>query len=218
MYFESRMQAGVVLAEQLLKNYRYEDCAVLALNDGGVLVGEQIASYLHCALMLLISESIEVPGEGMSFGAVSQTGSFTFNSGWSQGEVNEYSQEFHGYLAEKKREAMQKINRLLGDGGTVDESLLKNRVVIVVSDGFHDLATMDVVFDFLKPLRIQKIVMASPIASVDIVDRIHIRADELHILDVKANYLDTDHYYTDNKIPNHEQTVERINQMILNWR
>ena len=56
MYFESRSQAGAKLAERLVEEYRYEDSAVLALTNGSVLVGEQIAWRLHCVLMLLMSD------------------------------------------------------------------------------------------------------------------------------------------------------------------
>ena len=44
MYFESRSAAGQLLAAQLVEKYRYENCAVVALSEGGVLVGEQIAA------------------------------------------------------------------------------------------------------------------------------------------------------------------------------
>ena len=113
MYFESRGHAGQLLAQQLVEKYRYEDCAVVALSDGAVLVGEQIATELHCILTMLLIEDIQVPGESMSFGGVSQSGGFTYNGMFSAGEIEEYTSEFHGYLDEKKREAFQKINRLL---------------------------------------------------------------------------------------------------------
>ena len=64
MYFESRSHAGVKLADLLLEKYRYENCAVVALTDGAVLVGEQIAWRLHCVLMMMLSEGVELPGEG----------------------------------------------------------------------------------------------------------------------------------------------------------
>jgi predicted phosphoribosyltransferase len=51
-----------MLAEKLLERYRYENCAVVALSDGGVVVGEEIAAQLHCALMMIVSESIDIPG------------------------------------------------------------------------------------------------------------------------------------------------------------
>ncbi len=218
MYFESRAHAGQVLARLLHKRYRYEDCAVIALTDGGVLVGEQIAAQLHCALTMLVTESIEVPGESVSIGAVSQGGNFTYNNEFSSGEIEEYVSEFHGYFDDKKREAFGKINRLIGDGGAIGKEMLRDRVIILVSDGFSDGAVISVALDYLKPIRIEKLVIVAPVATIPVVDKLHVVADELHILDVKENFISTNHYYDDNSIPTHEESVAKINQMILNWQ
>jgi predicted phosphoribosyltransferase len=218
MYFESRIHAGQQLAAQLFERYRYENCAVIALSDGGVLVGEQIAAQLHCVLTMLLVEDIEVPGESVSFGGVSQTCNITYNSEYPSGEINEYTSEFHGYLDDQKRQAFQRINRLLGEGGLIDYDLLRDHTIILVNDGFSDTTVLDVAMEFLKRVRINRLVIAAPVASEQAVDRLHVMADELHILDVKVNYFDTDHYYTVNQIPTHEETVEKINKIILNWR
>ena len=218
MYFESRQQAGQILASQLIERYRYENCAVVALSDGAVLVGEQIAAALHCILTMLLIENIAVPGESMSFGGMSQSGEFTYNDEFSEGEIEEYNGEFHGYLEEQKREAFQRINRLIGDGGIIDHDMLRDHTIILVSDGLEDGASIDVAADFLKPIRIQRLVIAVPVASVLAVDRLHMVADELHILDVKPNFMGTNHYYNQNVIPNHEDTIAKINQIVLNWR
>lgn len=218
MYFESRGQAGVMLAGILEGRYRYENCAVIALSDGSVLVGEQIAFRLHSVLMLLLSEEIDVPGEGLSFGAVSQNGNFTYNSSFSQGEITGYTAEFHGYLSEQKREAFQKINRLIGDGGTIEQDLLQDRNIILVSDGLDGGASLDVALDFLKPIRYKKLIIAAPVAAIPAVDKVHIQADEVHILDVKENYIGTNHYYNNNDIPDHEETIDRISQIIMKWQ
>lgn len=217
MYFENREQAGQILATELLSKYRYEDCAVVALSDGAVIVGEQIASALHCILTLLLIENIEIPGEGVSFGGVSQNGGFTYNGMFSAGEVEEYESEYHGFLEEQKREAFEKINRLLGDGGLISEDMLRDRVVILVADGLDTGASLDVAADFLKPIKIKRLVVATPVATIQAVDKLHILADELHILDVKTNYMGTDHYYNHNDIPTHEATIAKINQIVLNW-
>jgi len=217
MYFENREQAGQLLANELVAKYRYEDCVVVALSDGAVLVGEQIAKSLHCLLTMLLIEEIDVPGEGVSFGGVSQNGGFTYNGMFSTGEIEEYTNEFHGYLDEQKREAFQKLNRLLGDGGIINNDMLRDHVVILVADGFSTGASMDVAVDFLKPIRIKKIVVATPVATVDAVDKLHILADELHVLDVKTNFLGTDHYYNQNCVPSHEDTIAKINKIVLNW-
>lgn len=218
MYFESRAQAGQILAAQLAPQYRYENCVVVALSDGAVQVGEQIAEALHCILTMLLIEDIQIPGEGLSFGGVSQSGGFTYNGMFSAGEVEEYSSEFHGYLEEQKREAFQKINRLLGDGGIIDSDMLRDHTVILVADGIDNGAVIDVALDFLKPIRIQKLIVATPVATIPAVDKLHMAADELHILDVKENFMGTDHYYEQNDIPSHEDTIAKINQIVLNWR
>ena len=218
MYFESRVHAGQQLASELLERYRYENCAVVALNDGGVIVGEQIAASLHCLLTMLLIENIEVPGEGLSFGGISEGEAFSYNSQVSQGEMEEYAIEYRGYLEDQKREAFQRINRLLGDGGLIDHDMLRDHTIILVSDGYDNTVAIDAAIDFLKPIRIARLVVVGPVASSAAVDRLHVAADELHILDVKANYVNTDHYYDENKIPSHEETVDKINKIVLNWR
>ncbi|HJP81789.1 MAG TPA: hypothetical protein VJ841_05325 [Candidatus Saccharimonadales bacterium] len=218
MYFENRAQAGQLLANMLVERYRYENCAVVALSDGAVQVGEQIASALHCILTMLLIEDIAVPGESMNFGGVSQNGNFTYNGMFSAGEIEEYSSEFHGYLEEKKREAFQKMNRLLGDGGIIDNDMLRDHVVILVADGLDSGVSLDVAVDFLKPIRIKKLVVATPIATIVAVDKMHMLADELHVLDVKENFMGINHYYEQNDIPSHEETIAKINQIVLNWR
>lgn len=218
MYFSSRIEAGYKLAVELLPLYRYDNCVVVALNDGGVQVGQQIAGALHCALTMLLVEDIVVPGEGVSFGTLNQSGRFTYNGMFSAGEIEDYYSEFHGYLDDQKREKMSKMNQLLGAGGIVNEAMLREHVVILVSDGFPSGASLEAATDFLKPLKIKRLVIAAPVASVTAVDRMHILADELHVLSVTDNYLDTDHYYDVNDVPSHEMTIATLNDIVLNWR
>lgn len=217
MYFENRSVAGQILAEQLFNDYRYENCALMALSDGAVLVGEQLAVALQCMLTMLLIEEIEIPGESMILGGVSQNGEFTYNGSFSSGEIEGYTGEYHGYIEEEKRRAFQRINRLIGAGGILDRKLLRDKVIILVADGLASGIALDVAVDFLKPVRIKKLVVVAPVASVDAVDKLHILADELHILDVKENYISTDHYYEHNDVPSHAETVQKINQIMSAW-
>ena len=218
MYFQSRLEAGRILGARLADAYRYDDCVVIALSDGAVLVGEQVAIALHSILTMLLIEEIEIPGESMVLGGVSEGGNFTYSSDFTTGEIDGYTGEYHGYIEEEKRKAFQRINRLIGEGGMIERDLLQDRVIILVADGLHTGISLDVAVDFLKPVRIKKLVIASPVAAIGAVDKLHVLADELHILDVKENYMGTDHYYEDNEIPAHDETVEKINQIILNWQ
>lgn len=214
MYFKDRIEAGQKLAANLLQ-YRNEQCVVMALSDGAVVVGEQIASSIDCPLTLLITEAIDVPGEQQNFGTVDQTGTFVSNQSFSSGEFDEYYTEFHGYLEDQKREKFQHINRLLGDGGILNKEMLRDKVIIIVSDGLGNSAPLDAAAEFLKSIRASRLVAAVPVASIPAVDRMHIVADELQVLSVASNFFDTDHYYEDNDIPSHEETIQRVNQAIL---
>lgn len=217
MYFSSRLEAGYRLAQQLVDVYRYENTIVMALSEGGVQVGQQIAATLHTPLTLLLIEPINVPGETTQLGTLNQNGRFIYDGNMSAGEIEEFYNEYHGYLDDQRREKMSNINHLLGAGGIVDESMLREQNVIVVTDGLASGASLDAVADFIKPLHVLKLIIAAPIASVEAVDRAHIIGDELHILAVTENYLDTNHYYDVNDVPSREATIAALNDIVLGW-
>jgi predicted phosphoribosyltransferase len=217
MYFSSRREAGYRLAQRLMQ-YRYENTVVVALSDGAVQLGKQIAAELHCIVTILLSEDVSLPGGDTVYGELNQSGRMTGNSEFTADELNEYYAEYHGYIDDQKREKMSRMNGLLGAGGVVDESMLREQNVILVSDGLADGSDLDAAADFVKPLKIKRLVVAAPIASVEAVDRAHVVGDELHILSVTENYLDTNHYYDDNNIPSHEETVAILNDIVMNWR
>lgn len=217
MYFQSRAEAGYRLALDLM-HYRYEDTVVLCISEGSVLVGQQIAASLHAVLTMMLVEQIEVPGEGQVFGTVNQSGRFVYNGMFTVGEIEDYFSEFHGYLEDQKRTAVSHINRLLSDGGIIDENVLRGHNVIVVADGLPNGTSLDAVADYMKPIRIKRLVIAAPVASVDAVDRMHILGDEIHVIGVTDNYMGTNHYYENNDIPEHQEIISIINTIILSWR
>lgn len=217
MYFESRAEAGVMLASQLMA-YRYENTVVVALSEGAVQVGMQIASELHATLTMMLMEPIEVPGEGETFGTLDQDGEFVYNGMFSAGQIEDYYVEFHGYLEDQKREKMAVLNQLLGSGGIVDESVVRGHYVILVADGLPNGSSLETAVEYLKPLTVMRTILAAPIASVPAVDRAHLLVDELHILGVTDNYLDTNHYFEVNDVPDREGTLRALNDSVLRWR
>jgi putative phosphoribosyl transferase len=212
------MQAGRMLASQLAKKYRYEDCAVIALNDGGVVVGAQIAMQLHSVLMMLMSEEINLPREIEAIGAIAQDGSFTFNEAYQQGEIQELMAEYFGFVEQEKLSRIQDLQHLIGSGGSIKKELIKGRNIILVADGFKSGFTLDIALTYLKPVAIKNIIVATPLASVKAVDRMHIQADDLYCLSVIENYMDTDHYYDTDDVPDHEKIIDIIEKIILNWK
>lgn len=218
MYFASRLQVGRTLAAQLAPKYRYENCAVVALDDGGVVIGAQIATQLHCVLMLLESEMINLPRETEAVAALTQDGSFSYNSAFSAGEIDEMVGEYYGYIEQEKLTKLHELHRLVGHSGLVDKELLKGHNVILVSDGLKSGFPLDIAAQFLKPIALEKLIVATPLASVPAVDRMHVLADEIYCLSVVADYMTTDHYYSEQDTPDHETVVNIIEQIILHWR
>lgn len=218
MYFASRLQAGRMLASRLEIKYRYENCVVVALNDGGVMVGAQIASALHCILTMMLSEEIKLPREPMAIGGITQEGNFVFNDAYSSGEIEELVGEFHGVIEQEKLLKMHKMNELLGSNGLINKELLKGHNIILVADGMKEDFMLDMAVQFLKQIKIDRLIVAVPIASVKVIDKIHITADEIYCLDVPAEYMDTNHYYDKQDIPDHATVINIIQNIIMNWR
>lgn len=217
MYFASRVEAGQKLAQDLSK-YRYENCAVVTLSDGGVVIGAQIAMALHCVLTLLLTEAIKVPGEPEAVGVINQDGGFTYNNMYSTGQLEELTTEFRHYIEAARLQKFHEMNRLLGQGGIIRRDLLYGHNVILVSDGFTNAFSLDAAVEYLKPVKTEKLIVATPLASVPAVDRMHILVDEIHCLSVVDNYMDTNHYYEDNTVPDHETIVKTIQSVVLNWQ
>lgn len=207
-----------MLADQLVEKYRYENCAVLALGDGGVMVGAQIAMQLHCVLTMLSSAEIMLPREPEAIAGITSNGTVTYNSYYSSGEVDEMTSEYFGLIEQEKLQQMHDLNRLQGTNGTMKKDFLKGHHVIIVSDGLKTGFPVDLAAEFLKPIQIESMVVAVPFASVKAVDRMHILADKLYCMNVLADYMDTNHYYEKQDIPDHQTVIDVIEQVILKWK
>ena len=218
MYFESRVQAGQLLARQLAKTYKDERCAVVALSDGAVMVGAQIAMELHCVLMMLLTDAIQLPHENTAIAGINQDGSFTYNNFYSPGEIEDFVSEYRSFIEQEKMHKLHEMHRLEGRGGLIRKKLLAGHNVILVSDGLSNGFSLDLAAEFLKPIKIKRLIVATPFASVPAVDRMHILADEIVCLNVIEDFYTTDHYYEKQDVPPHEKVVRTIEQIVSHWK
>lgn len=217
MYFKSRAEAGRKLAKELAA-YSRKNVIVIALNEGGVIVGAQIAMAIHANLALMLSENIYLPGEHDAIGALSSTGNFAYNDMFSTGQIDELAAEFHSYIEQQRIEKMHHLNILVGKDGEIHKEYLRRHVVILVSDGLPSGFALRVAADYLKTVAIQRLIVATPIASVTAVDSMHLVADEIQCLSTIPNYMGTDHYYDDNTIPKTEDLYRIIKNISLHWQ
>jgi len=217
MYFVSRAAAGAKLAAELLAKYRWENSAVLALDAGGVAVGYQIAIYLHCALRRLLTETVRIEDESVDFATVLPGGVVAKNPELDEVTQDYYYGEYAGQLEEDLREATSRIDRELGADEISPENL-RGYNVILVSDGLNDGASLDAAMTWLKPARVEKVILACPVISVSALDKAHILVDELHILGVTPNFISREHYYDDDDTPDDKMISRMMNATILDWK
>jgi putative phosphoribosyl transferase len=217
MYFHNRAEAGRLLADRLIE-FAHQNVAIIALRPGGVIVGAQIAMKLHGSLSVLLTENVVLPGESDTLASITSNNTFTYNRMFSAGQIEEFYSEYHGLIEAQRLEKLHKLHALLGAEGEIKREFLDRHVVILVSDGFHDGHSLDAAADFLKPVRIKRLITATPIASVSAVDRMHLVGDEVHCLSVIQNYIATDHYYEDNTIPSTQDLFKIIRNTPIHWQ
>ena len=207
-----------MLAARLSPKYHNTKSVVLCLDDGGAVVGGQLAKELHCPLMMLTSAEIMLPREPMAIAGITDDGTFTYNHNYSEGEIEEMVSEYYHLIEEEKREEMHVLNHMQGMGHTADKDLIRHHNVILVSEGLKTGFKLDLALQFLKPIAIKKVIVAVPFASVLAVDRMHILADDLYCLSVIADYIDTNHYYDVQDVPDHATVLKTIEQVVDNWK
>lgn len=217
MYFSSRAQAGQLLAEKL-QHLKNSNCSIIALNDGGVIVAAQIASKLNCAIMMLMAEPINAPGEPEAVASINQEGGYALNKSYTDGQLEDFDMEYHQTFEQNKLEKLSGMHRLLGKRSIIRKDLLRKHTVILVSDGFNSAFALDSVTGYLKSTKVKRLVIATPLATVSVIDRMHILADEQVCLSVIGNYISTNHYYDDNTMPDHDVIIQTVQNIVQNWK
>lgn len=216
-YFTSRTQAGAIIADYAQK-YRYENTIVLALSSGGVLVGAEIARKLHSLIAMLMTKDVYLPDGRTMVGVINEQGGFVHNNTFSTGELEDFESEYRNYLDQARMESMHDLHVAMGQGGEISPNYFRDRVVIAVTDGAFSGTSFDMAYEFLKGIHYKKFIIATPIATIEAIDKMHVLADELICLSAKSDPLEIDHYYEDNNLPDRNQTLAILNDIIMQWQ
>lgn len=191
--FENRFDAGKQLAEKLMA-YKSEPAIVLAIPNGGLPVGLQVALALGADLDVVIARKIPIPlrPEG-GFGAVADDGTTIFNNeiiksvGLTQSQIN--------YQVAKVRNDIQQRS-LAFRGPNRSLSVVTGKTAIIVDDGLASGYTMMAAVESVRRRRPSRIVVAVPVASemaVRTVEKIADRVVTVHTALVPKFYVS--YYY-----------------------
>ncbi len=214
-YFKDRAEAGRLLADKLV-GFKGQNCAVVALSEGAILVGAEIAKPLYSTLFILTTQHADNNVEGLGT-ALGSGGVFSYNTSVSLGELEEDAETWRMFTDQRSMNEFQKLNHIAGKDGTIPKDLLKRHVVILVSDGLHSAFSLEIAAHFMHTIELKKLVIATPIASTVAIDKMHISVDQIFCLRSVDNYISTNHYYENNDIPDDKTVVETMQNIVLNW-
>ncbi len=160
--YRNRTDAGKVLAQELQK-IRFETRPiVLAIPNGGIPVGVQIAKSLHAELDAIIVRKLQVPGNPEAgFGALTSHGALLLNErlvrsiGLKQVQIDMVVKQTEEQIERRK-------NDYRGLVGNVNPS---EKDVILVDDGIASGYTMLAAIESVRTLGPNSIIVAAPTAS-----------------------------------------------------
>ena len=191
--FENRQQAGRALAEAL-KEYKGEDCLVLAIPRGGVVVGYEVAKDLDCELDVIVPRKIGAPGQPeLAIGAVASWGDH--ESIIDQNTVRMLGVS-DAYIEQEVERQLSEVNRrLLAYRGTTDPPDVAGQTVILVDDGVATGYTTRAAGIALHNLEVERIIIAIPVAPPDSIESLRPYFDEIICLRTPTPFLAVGYWY-----------------------
>jgi putative phosphoribosyl transferase len=206
--FADRSEAGRALARRLLR-FRDARPVVLALPRGGVPVGYEVAQVLDAPLDLVLVRKIGAPFQPeLAIGAV-------VDGRRPETVLNEEMvREFQipgSYIAEQSARKLEEIERrrelyLAGRARAPIEA----RTAIVIDDGIATGATMEAALHATRRANPKRLVLATPVAPPDTIERLRPQADEVVCLATPRLFDAIGSFYEDFRQLSDEEVVDLL--------
>lgn len=193
--FQDRTQAGQQLAELLLhlKNRRP---VVLALPRGGVPVGFEIATALDAPLDVLLVRKIGAPRQSeLAIGALAEGEPPEMYIDTKLAGMLEVSEDYIASEKERQVAELERRGKVYCAGRT--RARIEGATAIVVDDGIATGATMRVALRAARARKPARLVLAVPVAGVDVLDRLRPLADEVVCVEMPETLGAVGLYYVD---------------------
>lgn len=205
--FGDRKESGSRLAEKLAAYREGSSVIVLALPRGGVVTGYEVARSLRVPLDVIIVRKIGFPGQPeLAVGAVSETGTVVLNERLiaAGGVRPEYLDE---EIERRKVEIERRVQ--LYRGGRI-LSGLEGKTVILVDDGVATGATIKSAIETLHKERLERLVVAVPVAPPSTAAELEAMTDEFICLAAPADFMAVGNFYRDFRQTTDEEVVEML--------
>jgi len=192
--FKNRTEAGRQLAQQLMVYSNQRQVIVLALPRGGVPVAYPIAQALQVSLDVFVVRKLGVPGqEELAIGAIASGGMKIFNQDIIRA-LHITSQTIDEIIAHEQSVLQARERLFRRDKEPLD---VLNRIVILVDDGIATGATIGVAIQAISELGCQKLIVAVPVASPEILDHLKPQVDDVICLTMPEHLCAIGSWYAD---------------------
>jgi putative phosphoribosyl transferase len=206
--FADRSEAGRALARRLVR-FKAERPVVLALPRGGVPVGFEVAQALDAPLDLVLVRKIGAPFQPeLAIGAVVDGG--RFETVLNEEMVREF-QIPKNYIAEQSARELEEIERrrqlYLAER---TRAPVEACTAIVVDDGIATGATMEAALHATRRADPKRLVLATPVAPSDTIERLRAQADEVVCLATPRLFDAIGSFYDDFRQLSDEEVVDLL--------
>ncbi|MBV6458629.1 MAG: putative phosphoribosyl transferase [Fimbriimonadaceae bacterium] len=204
--FRNRVEAGQKLAG-LLWRHQNENCIVYGLPRGGAIVAAEVARALHAPLDLLLARKVSHPDmREYAIGAVSEDGEVVLNGR----EVEKIPESYlNAEIGSRREEANDQREKYLSEFLPLSAA---GKVAIVVDDGIATGYTVMAAISMLKKRNPAKIIVATPVGSPDVSERLADYADEVVVPHQPADFFAIGNYYEDFSPPSDSTIIELLRE------
>jgi putative phosphoribosyl transferase len=191
MIFTDRRDAGRRLA-RALEEYKNTESVVLAIPRGGVVVADEVASFLNLPLSLIIPRKIGAPGNPeLAIGATAGEGQVVLNN-----DVVRYLNISEDYIKNAVKKENEEIKRrqasyLHGES----QPDLSGKNVIIIDDGIATGSTAQASIIAVKAKNPKKTILAVPVAPIDAASKFKGLLDDFVVLDTPVDFYAVGQFY-----------------------
>ena len=192
MLFETRQEAGRILATHLRTFQGARDTVVVALPRGGVPVAAEVARALDLPLDIFFVKKIPAPhNEEVGIGAVSENGLIQVDPHAVSllGISDQYLQERAAQKREEMRTKRQRYGRPVPD--------FSGKTVLLVDDGIATGSSMLLAARALREAGAARVILAAPVAPAELLPALQKAADDVVIVHPSDNLIAVGRFYRD---------------------
>ena len=190
--FVDRKDGGTQLAHKLRAYKNQPDVLIIGLPRGGVVTAAEVAKELNLPLDIVVPRKIGAPfNPELAVGAVTQDGDVV----WNEAIIKSHHLTPEDLADTIEKEMAESHRRLSLYRQGKPPPNFKNKTIILVDDGIATGATMRAAITYVKKQGAKKIIVATPVATVDTMEQIAQEVDSVVAVTLPKIFLGISAFY-----------------------